>query len=75
MHAMMRNLVGALSSMHTSSESLPEFWRGLMAALSEATRAVTHICAHALVVKCEEAHPGLPRLTGPISHLAHDERG
>ena len=43
-------LVGSLGSMRTSSESLPEFWRGLMAGLSEATSAVTHICAHAMAL-------------------------
>ena len=33
--------------MCTSSESQPEFWRGFMAGLSEATSAAVHICAHA----------------------------
>lgn len=74
MHAMMETILfGALSSMHTSSESLPEFWRGLMEGLSEATSAVTHICAHALALKCVKAHPGLLNLTG-TSHQEQEGR-
>ena len=55
-------LLGLLGRMRTSSESLPEFWRGLMAGLSEATSAVTHICAHAMAlsawrpIRAAEAH-------------------
>lgn len=63
----MQTLVGVLGNLHTSSESLPEFWRGLMAGLSEATSAVTHICAHALALNRVKAHPACRGSRAPHS--------